>query len=117
MRKNNSLKNRLKLDSKYIAEQTIELAAKLDVNLWHRIMIFHEQLEIPAWLIIQNILIDHWARHSARTLVEGISHKRVLPEFVKNVLEDGSKEVKTGEALWDYLVDIYKAEYTKKKSI
>lgn len=100
-------------DAKEIVQQFIELSLKMDSTLMVRMKHYAERLGIPLWLVIQNILISDFARKTARIMVEGASPNRELPEFVKSVFEDGIKEIKTGDDLFKYLVEIYKREYAK----
>lgn len=95
----------------------IELSAKMDDSLAHRLVMFSEQLEIPLWLIIQNLLLADWSRRVASFEVEGTHAPRLMPEFSSETLPDGTKEVITGEELFSTLVEIYKQPLILEREI
>jgi len=90
------------------------ILSKMDTNVLVRIKYFADELKMPSYLVVQNIIIDHWARQAARILVEGASPHRMLPEFPKEV-SDGKENVVTGEALFNSLVETYKRELIDQK--
>ena len=99
-----------KLSNSELMEQGKMLFSQIDPSLLSRLRIFSEGLEIPMWLVIQNLLIDQWARTAARAKVEGGFVHRLLPEFAEETLEDGTERLVTGEALFRSLVDWYEQE-------
>ena len=86
------------------------ILSKMDTNVLVRIKYFADELKIPSYLVVQNIIIDHWARQAARILVEGANPHRMLPEFPKEVFDNGTEQVVTGEPLFNSLVETYKRE-------
>ena len=97
-------------DAKEIASQFIEMPLKMDLTLMVRMKNYADRMGVPLWLCIQNILISDFARKTARTRVEGPNPHRVLPEFTREVLDDGTERVQTGDALFSTLVEMYKQE-------
>ena len=101
---------RKRLNDNKLIEQGKRLFFQMDSSLLNRIQIFSEGLGIEPWLVIQNLLIDQWARTAAKAKVEGGFVRRLLPEFAKEVLEDGTEKVVTGEPLFSSLVQWYEQE-------
>lgn len=95
-----------KLDNE-LREQGMMVFSKMPDGLLHRLKWFSEALEIPVWQVVHNLLIDQWARTAARAEVEGGFVHRLLPEFAKETLGDGTEGLVTGEALFKALVDFY----------
>ena len=91
-------------EAKEIVMQFIDLPLKMDNTLMIHIKNYSDRLNIPLWLVIQNILISDFASKQARMMVEGAIPNRMLPEFVKEVLDDGSEQVQTGEFLFNNLL-------------
>jgi len=97
-------------DTDKLIQQGAVLFLNMDSSLLHRLQIFSEELEIPLWMVIQNTLISDWARKAARIEVEGPDQYRLLPEFITDILDDGTEEPRTGEYLFNTLVQTYKRE-------
>ena len=95
---------------KEFAEGMLDLIKIIDPSLVHRIMLFSEGLNIPVSDVIQNLLIDQWARTAAEASVAGGVLPRTLPEFTWEVSDDGSRKVITGEPLFKHLVAHHKQE-------
>jgi len=93
----------------------IDSIALLDTDLLFRLKYFSDTFNIPYRLVVQNLLIKEWAKCAAIVEVEGGSPSRAFPEFAKEVLEDGTERVITGEALFNSLVETYKRELTEQK--
>ena len=102
-------------EAKEIVMQFIDLPLKMDNTLMIHIKNYSDRLNIPLWLVIQNILISDFAYKQARMMVEGAHPYRMLPEFIKEVLDDGTEQVMTGEALFSNLIEVYKKEMTTQK--
>ncbi len=103
-------------DKQELAHQVNELALNMDESLAQRLLFFSEGLKMPLWIIIQNFLLADWARRCASfEVVEGGAPPRIMPEFVKEVLDNGEEKVITGGQLWDNLFNDYKKELTDQK--
>ena len=102
--------------TKQLEQGCNDLAVNMDDSLAQRLMLFSEQLQMPLWLIIQNLLLADWARRCASFEVEGFSPPRIIPEFAREQLEDGTEQVITGESLWNSLVEVYKKELIAQKN-
>jgi hypothetical protein len=94
-----------------------ELATNINDSLGQRIMAYAEALGISPYLIIQNWLISEWAKKTARIKFEGTNTAKIMPEFQWEI-KDGQRELVTGEALFNNLVEYYtqelKAEHPEK---
>jgi hypothetical protein len=110
MNETQQLDRLLKKHYQELQKTFVNLSVKIDSGLGHRIMLFSEQLKIPAWLVIQNLLLADWARRVASFEVEGADHVNIMPEFQWRVLDNGNRELITGEELYRVLVEYYKQE-------
>lgn len=63
--------------------------------------------------VIETIIIDHWARSSARIVVEGPHPSRPMPVFEWEILSD-TKRLILGEELFNILTKVYKQEFRIK---
>jgi hypothetical protein len=98
-----------------MAEQ-LDSIALLDTDLLFRLKYFSDTFNIPLRLVVQNLLIKEWARCAAIIEVEGANSHRMLPEFSKELSEDGKENVVTGEDLFNSLVEVYKKELIDQKN-
>jgi hypothetical protein len=97
-----------------MAEQ-LDSIALLDTDLLFRLKYFSDTFNIKLRLVVQNLLIKEWARCAAIVEVEGAQPHQLMPEFAREVLEDGTERVITGESLFNSLVETYKRELIDQK--
>ena len=95
-----------------LARQGIQLMLSIDPVVLSRIRYLSQAIGVKEWLIIQNTIIDSWARQEARIIVKGHQPNQPMPEFAFQELEDGTKNVLTGKELFNTLVEMYKQQLT-----
>ena len=107
-----------KLSDKQIADMVKEffdMPSNMDTNVLANIKTYADGLNIPLWIVIQNILISDFARKQARVMVEGANPRQLLPEFTFSTKDDGTKEFLTGSDLFKSLVEMYKQEHISEQ--
>ena len=82
-------------------DKTIKI--KLEAPLMDRLEIYAEALGIPVNLVIQNLLINQWAKEAAE-------HELEVPTTFLQFMRTGDGDTITGEALFYALKSIYKQE-------
>lgn len=86
----------------------LEMMVNFDLDFWKRIQKYSEELQVPEWMVIQNLLIKRFALEEAGCELLGHSPKP-FDEFVFIQRKDGIKKL-TGEQLFDRL----KMKYTNE---
>jgi hypothetical protein len=99
-----------------LTNQNEEILTKMDASVVARLRYFSENLDIPLWMVIQNIIISDWARKAARVEIEGAHPSRPLPEFVRSGSDKDNMKTLTGSELFDHLTQIYKQELSATKA-
>jgi hypothetical protein len=72
-----------------------------DLSIWKKIQEYSKSLNLPEWIIIQNMIIKIFAEREAE--VESSSKPIILDEFVQT-----SNGMLTGQALYDHIKKQYK---------
>jgi len=98
-------------------QQGIELMLKMDSVLRLRMIRYAERLGIPLWLVIQNILISDFARSAALARVKGPGAPQLHLEFIKDESPDGKQITRTGDDLFQFLLEIYEQELKPKPEL
>ena len=98
----------LEINYKDFFWEGVKVISQMDKTVLYRLVSISKGLDIPLYLVIQNLLISEWARKAASR--EVIHPGQLLPEFAKEVLDDGTKNLITGEQLFNNLFSIYKEE-------
>ncbi len=74
-----------------------------DLSIWKKIQEYSKSLNLPEWLIIQNMLIKSLAEREAEA--ESSSKPIILNEFIQT-----SNGTLTGQALYDHIKRQYKSK-------
>jgi len=85
----------------------------MDKSVYDRLQALGESLHLPAYMIVQNKLINLWAKEQAEAAVLGIT-QRIRPEFI-SVSDGKGYRTMTGDELFGHLYDLYKREAENKK--
>lgn len=92
----------------------IEMLLKFDLGFWQKVKKFSERLHIPEWAVIQNMLIDRFARDEAYLMVYGEDKSRMDDFIFCNTL-NGPKLL-TGPELAEIKLEKYKREYEVQRN-
>jgi hypothetical protein len=93
----------------------IDLMINMDPVLRLRMQEYAKKLDIPLWIVIQNILLKDWAKKMADILVNGPQPGKLAPEFSRKKQANGNIEAVTGKELYEFLLKTYKKELLQQK--
>lgn len=93
--------------------KALDMLMSFDEIFFKKIQGYSEGLNIPEWLVIQNIIIKRMAQDHAKTEVWGPSGE-TLKEFVSVNDGDGYKTI-TGEPLFEMLNELFIKEEEMEK--
>lgn len=101
----------------------IEMLLKFDLGFWRKVKKFSERLHIPEWAVIQNMLIDRFARDEAYLIVYGEPKSRLDDFIFLNTLEGptlltGSEfeKVKLDSYILTFEGELFKKARAKRKA-
>jgi len=102
----------LGLNRSQFVTKALLMLVNFDLDFWKKITRYAENLRIPEWLVIQNMLIKRFAREDAEAQVFGRQSK-MLDEFISFYDETGPR-TPTGEELYNILKAQYVFEFERK---
>jgi len=87
--------------------KALDAALGFDNDFVKRITAYADALNVPLHIVIQNIIIDRWAREEAEDAVN--PQQRIRLEYL-TVTDDKGTRMLTGEELRKHLFDLYYRE-------
>lgn len=83
---------------------SIELLLRLDFPIFEKLIQFSAGYSFPMWLVVWNCIIDKLAEYDAQKIVWGEAKEPLCPfPYV-------SEGIMTGKPLYDYLLNVYRAQ-------
>lgn len=102
----------LGLNRSQFVTKALLMLVNFDLDFWKKIARYAENLRLPEWVVIQNMLIKRFAREDAEAQVFGRQSK-MLDEFISFHDETGPR-TPTGEELYNILKAQYVLEFERK---
>jgi hypothetical protein len=93
----------------------VDAAMNFDMEVAATIQRMADGLKIPAWMVVQNMLIKQIAEKKARESVFG-NITRILPEFTAVTDKDGNYRMLTGKDLMKTLFDMYQIKEQREET-